>query len=141
MVSKVKVALFVVVSTVVLYNIFEHLRRLDQIRNQACIQGRPQARSGRVISKYCQLILVTVVIVAMCGSSYLVLLLPCLVTVVTASVIDNIAVTVNEYIMNMTTSEITEKIELHFQLLGLIDSNGRWVHYYFDTNGDIMFPR
>ena len=76
----------------------------------------------------------------MCGSSYLVLLLPCLVT---ASVIDNIAVTVNEYIMNMTTSEITEKIELHFQLLGLIDSNGRWVHYYFDTNGngDIMFPR
>ena len=138
MVSKVKVALFVVVSTVVLHNIFEHLRRLDQIRNQACIQGRPQARSGRVISKYCQLILVTVV--TMCGSSYLVLvlLLPCLVT---ASVIDNIAVTVNEYIMNMTTSEITEKIELHFQLLGLIDSNGRWVHYYFDTNGDIMFPR
>ena len=136
MVSKVKVALFVVVSTVVLHNIFEHLRWLDQIRNQACIQGRPQARSGRVISKYCQLILVTVV--TMCGSSYLVLLLPCLVT---ASVIDNIAVTVNEYIMNMTTSEITEKIELHFQLLGLIDSNGRWVHYYFDTNGDIMFPR
>ena len=77
----------------------------------------------------------------MCGSSYLVLLLPCLVTVLTASVIDKIAVTVNEYIMNMTTSEITEKIELHFQLLGLIDSNGRWVHYYFDTNGDIMFPR
>ena len=136
MVSKVKVALFIVVSTVVLHNIFEHLRRLDQIRNQACIQGRPQARSGRVISKYCQLILVTVV--TMCGSSYLVLLLPCLVT---ASVIDNIAVTVNEYIMNMTTSEITEKIELHFQLLGLIDSIGRWVHYYFDTNGDIMFPR
>ena len=122
-----------VVSTVVLPNV---LRRRDKIRNQACIQGRPQARSGRVISKYCQLILVTVV--TMCGSSYLVLLLPCLVT---ASVIDNIAVTVNEYIMNMTTSEITEKIELHFQLLGLIDSNGRWVHYYFDTNGDIMFPR
>ena len=60
-----------------------------------------------------------------------------------ADVAQSIAQTINDYIKDLSNEEITEKIEFHYKLLGLIDNNGEWVHYYFNTypNGFNLFPR
>ena len=58
-------------------------------------------------------------------------------------VTDEIADTVNEYVKDLSPAQITEKIEYHYKLLGLMNSTGEWVHYYFYTypNGINLFPR
>ena len=58
-------------------------------------------------------------------------------------VTDDIADTVNEYVKDLSPAQITEKIEYHYKLLGLMNSTGEWVHYYFYTypNGINLFPR
>ena len=60
-----------------------------------------------------------------------------------ADVAQSIAQTINDYIKDLSNEEITEKIEFHYKLLGLIDTNGDWVHYYFNSypNGLNLFPR
>ena len=60
-----------------------------------------------------------------------------------ADVAEKIAQTINDYIKDLTNEQITEKIEFHYKLLGLIDNKGDWVHYYFKTypNGFNLFPR
>ena len=60
-----------------------------------------------------------------------------------SDVIGSIAETVNEYIKNLRTEQITDKLEFHYKILGLIDGNGDWVHQYFKTgqNGVALFPR
>ena len=67
----------------------------------------------------------------------------CCVLASGADVTESIAETVNEYIKDLSTEEITEKIEFHYKLLGLIDDNGDWVHQYFKTcpSGAALFPR
>ena len=57
----------------------------------------------------------------------------CVQSLLASTITDNIKQTVNQYIEDLTPSEITMKIELNFQLLGMIDSNGDWVHTYFKT--------
>ena len=56
---------------------------------------------------------------------------------------EGIAEVVNEYVKDLSPSEINDKIQFHYQLLGLMDSDGDWVHYYFHTypNGYNLFPR
>ena len=58
-------------------------------------------------------------------------------------VTDEIADTVNEYVKDLSPAQITEKIEYHYKLLGLMNSTGEWVHFYFNTypNGFSLFPR
>ena len=58
-------------------------------------------------------------------------------------VTDEIADTVNEYVKDLSPAQITEKIEYHYKLLGLMNSTGEWVHFYFNTypNGLTLFPR
>ena len=63
---------------------------------------------------------------------------------VTSSTVTNeIAEIVNTFIEDLTVAQISEKIEFHYKLLGLINSNGEWVHFYFNThpNGISLFPR
>ena len=69
--------------------------------------------------------------------------LTCLPCVLSLTVTDNIVRAVTDQISDLSTSEITEKIELHYKLLGLIDNKGRWVHKYFNkySNGCPSFPR
>ena len=66
--------------------------------------------------------------------------LPC---VLSLCVTDNIVKAVTYKISALTPSQISEKIELHYRLLGLIDNKGRWVHPYFKkySNGRPSFPR
>ena len=58
-------------------------------------------------------------------------------------VTNDIADAVNEYVKDLSPAQITEKIEYHYKLLGLMNSTGEWVHFYFNTypNGFSLFPR
>ena len=57
--------------------------------------------------------------------------------------IKSIAETVNGFLMELTPENIIEKIELHYKVLGLMDSGGEWVHRYFKSgsNGHYFLPR
>ena len=59
------------------------------------------------------------------------------------TVTNDVAEIVNKYLEDLTVAQISEKIEFHYKVLGLINSNGEWVHYYFNTypNGISLFPR
>ena len=63
--------------------------------------------------------------------------------VLTSTITDGITQAVNGHLKDLSPSEISEKIQLHYQLLGLLDTNGDWVHYYFKIfpNGISLFPR
>ena len=63
--------------------------------------------------------------------------------VTSSTVTTDVAETVNTLIEDLTVAQISEKIEFHYKLLGLINSNGEWVHFYFNThpNGISLFPR
>ena len=63
--------------------------------------------------------------------------------ITSSTVTNDIAEIVNEYIEDLTVAQISEKIEFHYKVLGLINSNGEWVHYYFNTypNGVSLFPK
>ena len=54
---------------------------------------------------------------------------------------NEIAQIVKQRLIDLTPGQITEKIELHYKILGLIKNDGEWVHYYFDTHGHNLFPR
>ena len=60
-----------------------------------------------------------------------------------STVTNDVAEIVNNYIEDLTPSQISEAIEFHYKILGLINSNGEWVHSYFNThpNGISLFPR
>ena len=64
-------------------------------------------------------------------------------SVLALSVTDNIARAVTHQITHLSPGQISEKIELHYRLLGLIDTKGRWVHQYFQkcSHGTPCFPR
>ena len=55
----------------------------------------------------------------------------------------SIAETVNEFLKDLTPENIIEKMELHYKVLGLMDSDGEWVHRYFKSGskGDYFLPR
>ena len=63
--------------------------------------------------------------------------------VTSSTVTNDVADIVNKYLEDLTVAQISEKIEFHYKVLGLINSNGEWVHYYFNThpNGISLFPR
>merc|ERR1711881_500272 len=44
-----------------------------------------------------------------------------------------IAEKVNEFLEDITPEKIVEKMELHYKVLGLMDSDGEWVHNYFKS--------
>ena len=71
---------------------------------------------------------------------YLAVIINC---VTSSTVTNDVAEIVNEYIEDLTLAQISETIEFHYKILGLINSNGEWVHYYFNThpNGINLFPR
>ena len=56
---------------------------------------------------------------------------------------NDIADAVNEYVKDLSPAQITEKIEYDYKLLGLMNSTGEWMHFYFNTypNGFTLFPR
>ena len=66
-----------------------------------------------------------------------------LACVLSLSVTDKIVRVLTDQISHLTTRQISEKMELHYKLLGLLDSRGRWVHHYFKkfSNGRPLFPR
>jgi len=72
------------------------------------------------------------------------LFLLCLESVFASTITEDIARIVRGYVEDLTPGEITEKIELHYQLLGLMDDNGDWVHDYFkafpNPAGLYLFP-
>ena len=63
--------------------------------------------------------------------------------ITSATVTNDVAEIVNEFIEDLTVAQISEKIEFHYKVIGLINSNGEWVHYYFNThpNGVFLFPK
>ena len=63
--------------------------------------------------------------------------------VTSSTVTNDIGEIVNTFIEDLTVAQISEKIEFHYKVLGLINSTGDWVHSYFNTypNGIILFPR
>ena len=69
--------------------------------------------------------------------------LSCLPSVLSLSVTDKIARVVTDQITDLSTRQISENIQLHYRLLGLMDNRGRWVHQYFKkfSNGRPCFPR
>ena len=69
--------------------------------------------------------------------------LTCLPCVLSLAVTDNIVRAITDQISDLSSSQITEKIEFHYKLLGLIDNKGRWVHRYFKkySDGYPSFPR
>ena len=69
--------------------------------------------------------------------------LTCIPCIFSLSVTDNIVRVITDQITALTPRQITEKIELHYRLLGLIDDNGKWVDDYFEkySNGTPCFPR
>ena len=72
------------------------------------------------------------------------LFLLCLQSVFAFNITEDIARIVRGYVEDLTPGEIIEKIELHYQLLGLMDDNGDWVHDYFkafpNPAGLYLFP-
>jgi len=54
-----------------------------------------------------------------------------------------IAETVNEFLKDVPQEFIVEQMELHYKVLGLMDSKGQWVHWYFnlESNEQYFLPR
>ena len=71
---------------------------------------------------------------------YLAVVINCITSL---TVTNDIAEIVNEYIEDLTLAQISKTIEFHYKILGLINSNGEWVHSYFNTYpcGINLFPR
>ena len=71
---------------------------------------------------------------------YLAVVINCITS---STVTNDVARIVNTFIEDLTVAQISEKIEFHYKILGLINSNGEWVHFYFntDSNGYSLFPR
>ena len=61
----------------------------------------------------------------------------------TSNITKSIAETLNEFLKEVSPENIIEKMVLHYKLLGLMDSNGEWVHNYFKTgsNGQYFLPK
>ena len=61
----------------------------------------------------------------------------------TMDITKTITKTVNKFLKEVTRENIVEKMELHYKVLGLMDSDGKWVHKYFKTgsNGEYFLPR
>ena len=76
----------------------------------------------------------------MSGLLFLAVVINC---VTSSTVTNDVAEIVNQYLEDLTVAQISERIEFHYKVLGLINSNGEWVHYYFNThpNGISLFPR
>ena len=64
--------------------------------------------------------------------------LTCLPCVLSLSFTDKIVRAITDQITDLSSRQISQKIELHYKLLGLIDNKGRWVHRYFQK---FSFPR
>ena len=63
--------------------------------------------------------------------------------VTSSTVSKDVASIVNTFIEDLTVDQISEKIEFHYRVLGLINNNGEWDHFYFKKhqNGIRLFPR
>ena len=66
--------------------------------------------------------------------------LTCLPYLLSLRVTDNIVRAITDQITDLSTSQITERIDLHYKLLGLMDKKGSWVHPYFNKF-PTSFPR
>ena len=61
----------------------------------------------------------------------------------TLNITETITKRVNKFLKEVTQESIVEKMELHYKVLGLMDSDGDWVSKYFKTgsNGQYFLPR